>query len=126
MKGLSAFINSPLPMLNNTNILLDFVLGSNVVILAAVLTLVARYFQGERGQRLEATLETIDSGLTTGANHVEDAYEKLKFQYGELKELYLRYKAGAQDGVSLDDAQAVGEDLKQLVDNVDNILPKTT
>ena len=113
-------------MLNNTNILLDFVLGSNVVILAAVLTLVARYFQGERGQRLEATLETIDSGLTTGANHVEDAYEKLKFQYGELKELYLRYKAGAQDGVSLDDAQAVGEDLKQLVDNVDNILPKTT
>ncbi len=102
----------------NTDTLLELLLGSNGLVLAAVLTLLVRYFQGERGQRLDATLETLDSGLTTGAERIEDAYEKLKFQYGELKELYLRYKAGAEDGVTLDEAKAVGEDLKQLEETI--------
>ena len=110
----------------NTDFLLELLLAENGLILLALLALIVRYFRGERGQSLEATLETVDSGISAGAEVIEDAYEKLKFQYGELKDLYLRYKEGAQDGVSLEEAKAVGEDLKQLKADGEDLIVRLT
>ncbi|MFG6101205.1 hypothetical protein U2F10_03055 [Leptothoe sp. EHU-05/26/07-4] len=103
----------------NTDFLLELLLAENGLILLALLTLVVRYLRSGPGQRIEATLETVDSGISAGAERAEDAYEKLKFQYGELKDLYLAYRQGAQDGVSRSESNAVGEDLKQFKDFVE-------
>ncbi|MEM8610391.1 MAG: hypothetical protein AAGF93_00120 [Cyanobacteria bacterium P01_H01_bin.105] len=102
----------------NTDFLLELLLAENSLILMAVLTLLAKYFSGNRGERLEATLETLDSGVTAGAERVEDAYQKLKFQYGELKDLYLATKQASADGFSLEETRDITEGAKNAVSGI--------
>lgn len=102
----------------NTDFLLELLLAENSLILMAVLTLLAKYFSGNRGERLEATLETLDSGVTAGAERVEDAYQKLKFQYGELKDLYLATKQAGVNGFSLEETRDLTENAKNTVSGI--------
>lgn len=107
----------------NPDLILDLVLGSDLFILAGVLTLVVRSLKGDRGEELEAILEVGEGRIASTAEIVEGLYFQAKSAYEQFQDKKSQYKKGAADGISLDDAEVVASDLKSLVESIENLVP---
>lgn len=106
----------------STDTLLELVLGADGLLLAAVLTVLWKLFNTEKGQAIEATLET-------GADFVIDKVEQgavfldaANFLISEGKERVGDYKRAASDGISMAEAQAFAKDAQAIPSEIRQIL----
>lgn len=107
----------------STDTLMELVLGSDLFILAGVLTLIIRSLRGGRGKQLEAVLEAGDERITTAAQVAENLYAQAKIKYEAFKAKVQEYRDGAADGISLEDAEVVSSDLKSLMESIESLVP---
>jgi hypothetical protein len=102
----------------SSDLLLDLILGSDVLVLAGVLTILVRVFKQPAIQKLEGQVLGSIEQFEDGVDIIENIYVQAKEKYELFSSKMVQYKAGAADGVSMADAEVVASDLQSLMESL--------